>query len=288
MERDFPRGGPAPIYLAVQAPAQPPGEDLARYVEDLQELEGVRALESPRSVDAGLWRIDVQPAGAPLSADSRELVADVRAVAAPFPVEVGGRSARFHDQGAALIESLPTVAAVVLESTMILLLLATGSVLLPFKQLANNALAVAATFGVLVWIFQRGHLENLLGFDSMGAIGIAEPAVIVVLVFALSTDYGVFLLSRIREERENGHANREAVARGVGKTGGIVTAAAVLFAVAVGAFSTSEIVFVKILGLGAALAVLLDATVIRAFLVPSLMAVLGPWNWWAPEPLRAV
>lgn len=146
-----------------------------------------------------------------------------------------------------------------------------------------NVLTVGATFGVLVWVFQDGHLEGVLRFDSLGALGVAEPAVIVVVAFALSTDYGVFLLSRIREERDAGADNAEAVAVGVGRTGGIVTAAALLFCVALGAFATSQIVFVKTLAAGAVLAVLLDATVVRALLVPSLMKLLGRANWWSPR-----
>ena len=230
----------------------------------------------------------MQPITDPLSSRSRELVGEIRVLDAPRPAEVGGRSARFHDQAQALKDRLPVVGTVVVGSTMILLFFATGSVLLPAKQLLNNVLTVAASFGVLVWIFQDGRLESILAYDSLGALGIAEPAVILVIAFALSTDYGVFLLSRIREEKDRGYSNNESVARGVGSTGRIVTTAALLFSIAVGAFATSEIVFVKILGVGAVVAVLLDATVIRAFLVPSLMAIMGDWNWWAPKPLASL
>jgi RND superfamily putative drug exporter len=184
----------------------------------------------------------------------------------------------------ALREGLPKALALVAVGTFVLLFAHTRSALLPLKQLLMNALTVGATFGVLVWVFQEGRLEGLLRYESLGALGVAEPAVIVVLAFALSTDYGLFLLSRAREERLEGRGNTESVVWAVGKTGGVVTSAALLFCVAVGAFATSEIVFVKTLGLGAALAVLIDATVVRAPLVPSLMTLLGEANWWAPWP----
>jgi uncharacterized membrane protein YdfJ with MMPL/SSD domain len=137
-----------------------------------------------------------------------------------------------------------------------------------------------------VFVFQDGRLEELLSYSSLGGLDSTQPILLFVLGFALSTDYGVFLLTRIKEARDSGLGERESVAIGLERTGRIVTAAALLFCVAIGAFATSEIVFIKELGLGTALAVLIDATVVRAFLVPALMAMLGRWNWWAPRPLR--
>jgi RND superfamily putative drug exporter len=136
-----------------------------------------------------------------------------------------------------------------------------------------------------VTVFQDGRLESLLGYSSQGALEQTQPILLFAVAFGLSTDYGVFLLSRIKEARDKGAANREAVAMGLERTGRIVTAAAVLFCVAIGAFATSQIVFIKELGVGTAIAVLLDATIVRAFLVPSLMEILGERNWWAPRPL---
>jgi enamine deaminase RidA (YjgF/YER057c/UK114 family) len=149
-----------------------------------------------------------------------------------------------------------------------------------------NALTVSAAFGLLVLIFQDGRLEGLLGFMSQGALESTQPIVLFAMVFGLSTDYNVFLLSRIKEARDGGAGDSEAVAIGLERTGRIVTAAAALFCVAIGAFAMSEIVFIKELGIGTALAVLLDATIVRALLVPSLMQLLGRWNWWAPPVLR--
>jgi RND superfamily putative drug exporter len=143
-------------------------------------------------------------------------------------------------------------------------------------------------FGILVLIFQDGNLQGVLDFHSLGALNSTQPVLLFVIAFGLATDYGVFLLSRIKEARDTGASNNAAVAIGLERTGRIVTAAALLFAVAMGAFATSHVVFLKELGLGTALAVLIDASVIRGLLVPSLMALLGDWNWWAPRPLRLV
>jgi RND superfamily putative drug exporter len=149
-----------------------------------------------------------------------------------------------------------------------------------------NALNLSATFGILVFIFQDGRLEGLLDYRGQGALEQTMPILLFAVVFGLSTDYGVFLLSRIKEAHDSGIKSSEAVAVGLERTGRIVTAAALLFAIAIGAFATSQIIFIKENGVGTALAVLIDASLIRALLVPSLMVLLGDWNWWAPKPLR--
>ncbi len=162
----------------------------------------------------------------------------------------------------------------------------TGSVVLPIKALLMNLLTLSATFGILVLIFQDGNLEGLLDFQSPGGLESTQPILLFAIAFGLATDYGVFLLSRIKEARDSGMDNRESVAFGVERTGRIVTAAALLFCVAIGAFATSGVVLIKQVGIGTALAVAIDATIIRGLLVPALMALLGRWNWWAPRPLR--
>jgi RND superfamily putative drug exporter len=166
------------------------------------------------------------------------------------------------------------------------LFLFTGSLILPLKALLMNALTISAAFGLLVLVFQHGRLQGLLGYTSQGALESSQPVVLFAVAFGLSTDYGVFLLSRIKEAHDAGVPSNEAVALGLERTGRIVTAAALLFCVAIGAFATSRIIFIKELGVGTALAVLIDATIVRALLVPSLMELLGRWNWWAPRPLR--
>jgi RND superfamily putative drug exporter len=149
-----------------------------------------------------------------------------------------------------------------------------------------NLLTLSATFGILVLIFQHGHLESIFRYSSQGALEETQPILLAAIAFALSTDYGVFLLTRIKEIHDSGVPNTEAVASGLERTGRLVTSAALLFCIAIGSFATSKIVFIKELGVGIALAVILDATVVRGLLVPSLMKLLGEWNWWAPRPLR--
>ena len=161
-----------------------------------------------------------------------------------------------------------------------LLWAATRSLVLPLKALVMNVLTLSATFGILVFVFQDGRLQGLLDYRSQGAIELTQPVILFAIAFGLATDYGVFLLTRIKEAWDAGLPNREAVAVGLERTGRIITAAALLFCIAVGAFATSQIIIVKEVGIGIALAVLIDATIVRALLVPSLMAILGRWNWW--------
>jgi RND superfamily putative drug exporter len=162
----------------------------------------------------------------------------------------------------------------------------TGSVVLPIKALVMNALNLSAVFGILVLVFQNNNLEGLLAYNGQGALEQTMPILLFAIAFGLSTDYAVFLLSRIKEARDAGASNSESVAIGLERTGRIVTAAALLFSIAIGAFAISKIIFIKENGIGTALAVLIDASIIRALLVPSLMELLGKWNWWAPAPLR--
>ncbi|MDQ3589839.1 MAG: MMPL family transporter [Actinomycetota bacterium] len=289
LEEEFPPGQESPIYLAVKAPDDDPretGQRLGDYAADLEDLPNVEAVSQPRPVGEDAWQIDVTPAAGAFSEKSKDLVRDVRALEAPYPVEAGGLAAAFVDQQDALLESLPYALAVVFASTLVLLFLFTGSVVLPIKTFLMNTLTVGATFGILVWIFQQGRLENLLGYESQGALDNTQPILVLIMAFGLSTDYGVFLLSRIKEARDSGAHDTEAVAVGLGRTGRIITAAALLFCIAIGAFATSQIVIIKELGVGAALAVLIDATIVRALLVPSLMKLLGRRNWWSPKPLR--
>ncbi len=287
LDRDFPHDTTAPIALVVDAPAgERTAARLAGYAERVGELPGVGSVAPPRAVGEGTWRIDVVTDARPLSDEAQELVREIRSVPAPAPVLVGGFSAYFVDEKASLADHLPLAIGIIAVTTMLALFLMTGSVVLPIKAVLMNLLTLGATVGLLVWVFQDGRLERLLAYDSTGGVDLTQPILLGALAFGLSTDYAVFLLSRIKEARDAGASNAEAVATGIQRTGRIVTAAALLFAVAVGAFATSDVVLIKQLGIGTALAVLIDATIIRAFLVPSLMALLGRWNWWAPGPLR--
>jgi RND superfamily putative drug exporter len=199
-----------------------------------------------------------------------------------------GFTASLVDLKQSLADHLPVMLAIVVGVTLSVLFVFTGSVVLPVKQILMNLLGISAVFGILVLIFQDGRLEGLLGYTSQGALEATQPLFLFVVAFGLSTDYGVFLLSRIKEAHDAGASSSDAVAIGLERVGRIATAAAVLFAVAIGAFVTSEMIFIKQLGVGTALAVLIDATIIRALLVPSLMELLGDWNWWAPKPLQRI
>jgi RND superfamily putative drug exporter len=164
----------------------------------------------------------------------------------------------------------------------------TGSVLLPFKALIMNALSICAALGIVVLIFQDGRLEDLFSYTSSGTIESSAVLLVVAIAFGLSTDYGVFLLGRIKEAYDAGAANKASVAIGLQRTGRIVTFAALLFCVAMGSMVAARNVVIKETGVAVALAVAIDATIVRALLVPSLMALLGEWNWWAPGPLRRI
>ena len=211
---------------------------------------------------------------------------DIRAIDPPFAVAAGGEGASFVDLEDSVLDHLPLALAIIAAATLIVLFAFTGSVVLPLKAILMNMLTLSATFGFLVLVFQDGRFESLLDYTSQGAVEITQPIFLLAVVFGLSTDYNVFLLSRIKEARDDGASDGDAVAIGLQRTGRIMTAAAVLFCVAIGAFATSKMVFIKELGLGTAFALLVDATLVRALLVPSLMELLGRWNWWAPRPLR--
>jgi uncharacterized membrane protein YdfJ with MMPL/SSD domain len=283
LRSEFPPNRTSPVLVAVEAPESAAAE-VEAYARRLGELPGVLAIQQPQEA-GGLWRIGVVAPGRRLDESAKDAVRAVRAVDAPFPVQVGGSTAEFLDQQSALADRIPLALAVLATTTLVILFLMTGSVVLPVKTLIMNLLTLSAAFGILKLIFQDGRLEGLLGYTSQGALESSQPILLFATAFGLSTDYGVFLLTRIKEARDGGLSNDEAVAVGLQRTGRIVTAAAILFCIAIGAFVTSEMIFIKQLGLGTALAVLIDATIVRALLVPSLMKLFGEWNWWAPRPL---
>ena len=258
------------------------------YARDLRRRPGAsrRVALAPEALKGGLWTIPVIPSGDALDERSLDLVRSIREGRNPFPVTVTGDAATFLDQKSAINAHLPPALLFLSATTVIVLFLMTGSVILPIKSLIMNFLSLSAAFGLLVLIFQKGNLEGVLGFDSPGALEISQPVLLFAIAFGLSTDYAVFLLTRIKEARTSGESERDAVAFGLERTGRIVTQAALLFCIAIGAFATSSVIFIKEVGVGTALAVILDATIIRALLVPSLMALLGAVNWWAPGPLR--
>jgi RND superfamily putative drug exporter len=279
--RDFTRPT-VPFYAVLRGRRT----DAARFATRVSALRGSPRVLPPRELAPGVWKLDVFAGPDYLASDSQRLVHEIRALPTPLDVLVGGGSAAFADEKSSLADHLPAAIALVIVTTLIVLFLMTGSLILPLKALVMNALTVSAAFGFLVFVFQDGRLRGLLRYPEATGIDFTQPILLFAVAFALSTDYGVFLLARIKEFHDAGESNEEAVARGLQRTGRIITAAALLFCAAVWTFATSRIVFVKQLGIGIGFAVLVDATLVRALLVPSLMRLLGDWNWWAPGPLR--
>jgi putative drug exporter of the RND superfamily len=284
LARVFPPNRTSPVEVVVGAPAGSP--QVKAVAAQITRLPDVSAVAPPQPAGANNSLLAVASVQRPLSGATKQLVRDIRAIRAPVYLGVAGQTAAYLDLEHSLGAHLPAVLAVIIAATLIVLFLFTGSVVLPFKAVVMNMLSLSAVLGILVLIFQDGRLQGLLSYTSQGALDATQPIFLAAVAFGLATDYGVFLLSRIKEARDSGISDSEAVAVGLERTGRIVTAAAVLFAVAIGAFATSKLVFIKELGLGAALAVLIDASIVRALLVPSLMELLGSWNWWAPRPLR--
>jgi len=225
--------------------------------------------------------------GHPNDAASIDLVGQVRAVAAPVGARayVGGANALTVDQKAVIAERLPLMIGLLAGAMFVLLLLAFGSILLPLKAIVVSAVSILASFGIIVWGFQEGGLASLLGFDAPGYTEITTPVAMAAMLFGLSMDYEVFLLSRIREEWDRTGDNTLAVAHGLSRTGRIITGAAVLLGVVVGCFVISGVIVVKMLGVAMLVALLLDATLIRGVLVPASMRLMGRWNWWLPAGL---
>ena len=283
LKRDFPPNRTSPIFVSVDSR---PDAAVRAYAQRLERLPGAAAVDGPERVGRDASVIQVVSRHGQLDERSQDLVEDVRATPAPAEIHAGGQTAEFVDLKASLAGHLPLAFGIVIVATLVVLFLMTGSIVLPIKALLMNVLTLSATFGLLVLIFQDGRFEGALDYLSQGAIETSMPVLLFAVAFGLSTDYGVFLLSRIKEAREAGASDSEAVAIGLERTGRIVTAAAILFSIAIGAFATSQIIFIKENGVGTALAVLIDASIIRALLVPSLMELLGKWNWWSPRPLR--
>jgi putative drug exporter of the RND superfamily len=233
----------------------------------------------------GRW-LSAVPTVEPESPRGESLVKAIRATAAPFPILVGGQSAQLVDSKASLFSRLPIAGGIIALVTFTVLFGMTGSLLVPVKAVVLNLLSLTATFGAMVWIFQSGHLAHLLHFTPTGTIDTTTPILMFCIAFGLSMDYEVFLLSRIKEEHDRTGDNVASVAVGLERTGRIVTAAALLLAVIFTAFATSQVTFIKLFGIGLTMAVLVDATLVRAILVPAFMRLAGDANWWAPRPLR--
>jgi RND superfamily putative drug exporter len=285
IQSDFGGTGSTPVTVAITAPPTQTAPVQA-FADRVRGLDGVRSVEPPAYLGSNTWRVTAAVSGDPAGDTAQDVVAGIRDLELPFTTSVTGPAAEFVDQQEAIGSRLLPAVLLLGVLTFLVLWLMTGSVVLPAKAIVMNVLTVGAALSPLIFIYQGGRFEDLLGYTSNGGVEPTDFLVTAALVFALSTDYGVFLLSRIKEARDNGESEREAVAVGVARTGRVVTAAAILLAVAIGAFSTSSIPFIQQIGIAAATGVLLDAFVVRTLLVPSLMALLGKWNWWSPRPLR--
>jgi RND superfamily putative drug exporter len=291
--RDFPAGPSTPVEATLTL-ADPVGSAagqaaLGTWLDDVRALPGVTGAEVTGAA-GDVARVAVATPDDPISADARDLVAAVRDLPAPAggQVLVGGQSAVLADLLDDLGARLPWMALMVGATTFVLLFLAFGSVVLPLKAVVMNVLSLGASFGAIVWVFQEGHLAGWLGFTPTGTVEATQPILVLAIVFGLSMDYEVFLMSRIREQYDLTGDNTAAVATGLQRTGGIITSAALLLVVVIGAFSLSGITFIKLIGVAMLIAIVVDATVVRTLLVPATMRLLGRANWWAPGPLRRV
>ena len=290
--RDFPGDPTAPIESVVQFSGPVAGSPahsapLAAYVSRLDRIPGITGAQVT-GVRGDVARVDLRYGPAAYSPQARAIVGHVRDVPPPGGARayVGGQTAQLVDELSGLGHTLPWMALVVAAATFVLLFLAFGSVVLPVKAIVMNVLSLAAMYGVVVWIFQEGHLSGLLQFTPNGTIDPTMPILVFAIMFGLSMDYEVFLLSRVRERYDITGDNTTAVASGLQRTGGLITSLALLLIIVVGAFSASGITFIKLLGVGMIVALIVDASVVRVLLVPAVMRLLGPANWWAPRPLR--
>ncbi|MFI6515001.1 MMPL family transporter [Spirillospora sp. NPDC050679] len=273
------------IQVLAEAPVDDPG--VVGLRERIAAMPGIGEVEAEQ-VAGGLSVLRAEPRGEAEDAASKDAVLAVRDLKLPFEVQVTGDTARLIDYREMLADRLPWAAAVVAVGTLLLLFAFTGSLLLPLKAVLTNLLSIGAALGVVVWVFQDGHLAGLLGTERLDSVNLTVPVLVGAIAFGLSVDYEVFLLSRIRERWLAGATPREAVASGLQRTGGIVTAAALLISVVFAGFVFGGFAPIKAIGLGLVLAVLLDATLVRMLLVPATMTLLGRRNWWLPRPLRRV
>ncbi|MGW5423452.1 MMPL family transporter [Streptomyces sp. NPDC003943] len=286
--RDGFPGNPGGALTVLAEGRATPGQ-YADYRDRIARLDGVARVDGPVTSPAGgraRAYFTVVPDGESVGAGAQRVVGELRTEKAPFDTSVTGAAAVLVDSKHAIGERLPWAAGIIAVVTLVLVFLLTGSALIPIQAVVLNALSLTAMFGAVVWVFQDGHLSGLLGFTPSGNIETTLPVLMFCVAFGLSMDYGVFLLSRIKEEYDATGDHEHAVRFGLRRTGGLITAAAVILAVVMVAIGTSRVTNTKMLGLGVALAVLMDAMVVRSLLVPAVMKLTGRLTWWAPGPLR--
>jgi RND superfamily putative drug exporter len=261
-------------------------EEVNSYATEIGQLSEIVRV-SPPEVKGEAVRLVAIHSMAPRTPEAEALIREIRGIDSSLEVLVGGIAADYTDTQEGIADTLPWVLLWVTITVLILLFLFTGSVLLPIKAILLNYISLAATMGVLTWVFIDGNLNFLTGdFIITGALDTSTVVLVAIVAFGLSMDYELFLLSRIKEEHDSGRSNVDSVASGLQKSARIITAAAMILAVVFAAFIISGVTSIKSMGFGIAFAILLDATLIRAFLVPGLMRLFGDWNWWAPKSLQ--
>jgi putative drug exporter of the RND superfamily len=286
LDAHYPRDVTEAVTVTVDGRAS--DAELADFGQQIEALNGVtRGTPMVRASDRVAFANYALP-GPALDEESQDTVEEIRALAPPGAATtlVSGNTARFIDQKQSLLEHLPLLVAIIATTTLVILFLLTGSVLLPLKTLLMNAMTLGATLGIVVLAFQEGWLDRVFDYTGPAAVEVTSLVFLFAVIFGLATDYAVLVMARIKEQHDLGASNEDAVAIGIGRTGRVITAAAVMIAVVFLAFGVSTVFFMKQIALGMAVGVMLDATVVRALLVPSLMRLLGDWNWWAPSPLR--
>ncbi len=292
LSQDFPGNPTAPIEVIVKfagpvagSPARQAG--LASYLSRIDHVTGVTGGQVT-GVRGDIARVDLRYGPGPYTPQARAIVSQIRDMPPPAAAAayVGGPTAGLADELSSLGHTLPWMALAVVIATFLLLFLAFGSLVLPLQAIVMNVLSLSAMYGVITWIFQDGHLSGLLHFTPNGTISPTIPILMFAIMFGLSMDYEVFLLSRIRESYDRSGDNTAAIASGLQHTGGVITSAALLLVIVVGAFSASPIIFIKMMGVGMIVALIVDATLVRMLLVPATMRLLGSASWWAPRPLR--
>jgi uncharacterized membrane protein YdfJ with MMPL/SSD domain len=286
LEAHYPRDVTEAVTVAVDGSAD--DAQLAAFQRRVEAVDGVVRgapfVRASRQVAYANFAL----AGPALEGASQDSVHQIRGLSPPgaSAVLVSGNTARFIDQKQSLLDHAPLVVAIIALTTLILLFLLTGSVVLPVKTLLMNTLTMGATLGILVLAFQAGWLDSPLDYTGPAAVEVTSLVFLFAVIFGLATDYAVLVMARIKEQHDLGASNEEAVAIGIGRTGRVITAAALSIAVVFLAFAVSTVFFVKQIAIGMAFGVMIDATIVRALLVPSLMRLFGDWNWWAPSPLR--
>jgi len=261
-------------------------DEINAYAAKIGQLDGIVGVVPPVTIGKDV-RVVAYQEMLPRTPDSQELIHNVRNVDSPVGTLVGGVAADYTDSQDGIARTLPWALGWIVLSVLVLIFIFTGSIILPIKAVILNFLSLGATMGALTWVFIDGNLQWLVGsFTVTGTLDTSIVILIAVVVFGLSMDYELFLLSRIREEHLAGKTNVESVAVGLQRSARIITAAAVLLAVVFAAFVTSGVTSIKTMGFGVALAVLLDATIVRGLLVPALMRLFGENNWWAPQWMK--